>query len=89
VCKPWHATSGTSLTAFSAFINDETYVGPKVPTLYSVLTTGANATDASVYGVNTNPFVLKYNEVIEIVLNNLDPGKHPWCVRVSRSVSYC
>lgn len=46
--------------------------------MYSVLTTGANATDASIYGVNTNPFVLKYNEVIEIVLNNLDTGKHPW-----------
>lgn len=62
----------------SAFINDETYVGPKVPTLYSALSTGANATDASIYGVNTNAFVLGYNEVIEIVLNNLDPGKHPW-----------
>jgi len=66
------------LIIFSAFINDETYVGPKVPTLYSALTTGANATDAAIYGVNTNPFVLEYNEIIEIVLNNLDSGKHPW-----------
>lgn len=42
------------------------------------MTTGNNATDASIYAVNTNAFVLEYNEVVEIVLNNLDTGKHPW-----------
>lgn len=60
---------------FSAFFNDVTYVSPKVPTLYTVLSTGANATDAVIYGSNTNAFVLAQNQVVEIVLNNLDPGK--------------
>ncbi|CAE7030771.1 hypothetical protein P3342_006452 [Pyrenophora teres f. teres] len=61
-----------------AFFNDITYVSPKVPTLYSVLSTGANATDAVIYGSNTNSFVLAQNQVVEIVLNNNDPGKHPF-----------
>ncbi|KAJ4373145.1 hypothetical protein N0V83_003436 [Neocucurbitaria cava] len=61
-----------------AFFNDVTYVPPKVPTLYSVLSTGSNATNPTVYGSNTNSFVLGHNEVIEIILNNDDPGKHPF-----------
>ncbi|KAF1983986.1 multicopper oxidase [Aulographum hederae CBS 113979] len=61
-----------------AFFNDITYVGPKVPTLYTALTTGDSATDAVVYGGNTNPFILEHNQVVEIILNNNDPGKHPF-----------
>ncbi|USP80192.1 multicopper ferroxidase [Curvularia clavata] len=61
-----------------AFFNDVTYVSPKVPTLYTVLSTGSNATDPIIYGTNTNAFVLAQNQVVEIVLNNLDPGKHPF-----------
>ncbi|CBX99496.1 similar to iron transport multicopper oxidase FET3 [Plenodomus lingam JN3] len=62
-----------------AFFNDVTYVHPKVPTLYSVLSTGENATNPAIYGSNTNSFVLAaQNEVVEIVLNNNDPGKHPF-----------
>lgn len=59
-----------------AFFNDITYVGPKVPTLYSVLSTGANATNPVIYGSNTNSFVLGTNEIVEVVINNNDPGKH-------------
>ncbi len=49
-----------------------------MPTLYTALTTGANATDTQIYGANTHAVVLKKNEIVEIVLNNLDPGKHPF-----------
>lgn len=55
-----------------------TYVSPKVPTLYTVLSTGPNATNPEIYGSYTNQFVLGHNQVIEIVLNNDDPGKHPF-----------
>jgi len=55
-----------------------TYVAPKVPTLYSALSTGPAATNASVYGDNTNAFVLNKMDVVEIVLNNNDAGKHPF-----------
>lgn len=57
---------------------DITYVRPKVPTLYSALTTGEYANNATVYGRDTNSFVLNKNDVIEIILNNDDPGKHPF-----------
>lgn len=66
------------LTSHSAFVNDVTYVSPKVPTLYSLLSTGPSASNPAIYGVNTNVFMLAYNETIEIVLNNMDAGKHPW-----------
>lgn len=65
-------------TGPSAFFNDITYVQPKVPTLFTALTTGATANDPMIYGVNVNAFVLKKNQVIEIVLNSDDPGKHPF-----------
>lgn len=61
-----------------AFFNDITFVRPKVPTLYTVLTSGNLSTDATVYGVNTHPLILEHNQVVEIVLNNHDPGKHPF-----------
>ena len=62
----------------SAFINNKTYVAPKVPTLYSVLSTGGNASNVGIYGTNTNAFVLEKGQTIEIVLNSYDPGKHPF-----------
>ncbi|OLN85725.1 Iron transport multicopper oxidase FET3-like protein 3 [Colletotrichum chlorophyti] len=62
-----------------AFFNDKTYVAPKVPSLYTALTVGAkNAVNPLVYGTNTISHVLKHNEVVEIVLNNEDDGKHPF-----------
>ncbi|QDS77480.1 hypothetical protein FKW77_000023 [Venturia effusa] len=61
-----------------AFFNDITYVRPKVPTLFTALTTGANATQSEIYGVNSHAFVLKKDEIVDIVLNNLDTGKHPF-----------
>ncbi|KAI9838075.1 MAG: hypothetical protein M1819_006230 [Sarea resinae] len=61
-----------------AFFNDVTYVSPKVPTLYTALSAGDLATNAAIYGPNTNSFVLKKGDVVEIVLNNDDTGKHPF-----------
>lgn len=61
-----------------ALFNGITYTPPKVPTLYSVLSSGALASNPAIYGSNTNTFVLQYGEVVEIVLNNMDPGLHPF-----------
>lgn len=61
-----------------AFFNNITYMAPKVPTLMSVLSGGDNATDPYIYGTNTNTFVLQKDDVVEIVLNNLDTGTHPF-----------
>ncbi|KAK7517597.1 iron transport multicopper oxidase FET3 precursor [Phyllosticta citriasiana] len=61
-----------------AFFNDVTYVAPKVPTLYTALTSGNFSTNALIYGNNTNAFILKEGETVEIILNNNDAGKHPF-----------
>ncbi|KAL8999872.1 MAG: hypothetical protein Q9169_001413 [Polycauliona sp. 2 TL-2023] len=61
-----------------AWFNDITYVRPKVNTLYTALTSGNLATNAAVYGAHTNSFVLEKDQIVEIVLNNMDPGKHPF-----------
>ncbi|KAI9845595.1 MAG: hypothetical protein M1838_001679 [Thelocarpon superellum] len=61
-----------------AFFNGVTYVSPQVPTLFTALSTGANATNPVIYGANTNAFVLNKDDVVEIVVNSNDPGKHPF-----------
>lgn len=61
-----------------AFLNDITYTVPKVPVLYTVLSSGNLSTNAEVYGEYTHPFVLEHNDVVEVVLNNADSGSHPF-----------
>ncbi|GAP88601.1 putative multicopper oxidase [Rosellinia necatrix] len=61
-----------------AFFNNISYKAPKVPSLYTALSAGELATDPSVYGTYTHSFVLEKNEVVQIVVNNLDSGRHPF-----------
>lgn len=61
-----------------AFFNNISYAHPTVPTLYTVLTSGTQATDPTVYGDFTHSMVLEKNEVVQIVVDNLDPGRHPF-----------
>jgi len=60
-----------SLTKPSAFFNNITYVSQKVPTLYTVMSTGEDAVNPAVYGEFAHPFVLGHQQTIEIVVNNL------------------
>lgn len=61
-----------------AFFNNITYVSPKVPTLLTALSAPDDlVNDARIYGSNTNAFVLKKDDVIEVVINNEDDNKHP------------
>lgn len=50
---------------------------PQVPTLYTTLDAGTNATDPNVYG-QVNLAVTTAGPTIEIVLNNLTPSDHPF-----------
>ncbi|KAK9464750.1 Cupredoxin [Lipomyces arxii] len=85
--EPWEPDYSITLTVVMqnlgdgvnyAFFNDLTYTAPKVPTLMTVMSSGNMSTDAAVYGTNTHTYVLEHNQVVEIVLNNADPGKHPF-----------
>ena len=49
-----------------------------MPTLYTALTSGTTATNPAIYGEFTHPFVLAHNQIVDIVVNNNDPGKHPF-----------
>lgn len=61
-----------------AFFNDITYKEPSVPTLYTALSSGQTASDAAVYGKWTHSFVLEKGQVVQIVVDNDDTGKHPF-----------
>lgn len=62
----------------SAFFNNITYKAPKVPTLYTALSSGETANNAQVYGSHTHSFVLQKGEVVQLVVDNADTGKHPF-----------
>ena len=61
-----------------AFFNNISYVKPKVPTLYTVMSSGNLSTNSEIYGEFTHPMVLEHNQVVDIVLNNGDTGSHPF-----------
>lgn len=60
-----------------AFFNNISYVTQKVPIIGTVLSAGEYATNSYIYG-NVNAFVLQKDDIIDIRLNNLDTGKHPF-----------
>jgi iron transport multicopper oxidase len=60
-----------------AMFNEISYKQPIVPSLLTALSVPANySTEATVYGKSTNPYVLGHNNMVQIILNNGDPGKH-------------
>lgn len=61
-----------------AFFNNITYKAPKVPTLYTALSAGDQAANPTVYGSYTHSFVLERGQIVQINVNNLDTGRHPF-----------
>lgn len=61
-----------------AFLNNITYTPAKVPTLYTVLSSGNQSNDQIIYGEFTHATVLEKGQVVQIVLNNNDTGTHPF-----------
>ncbi|CAD6505696.1 BgTH12-01186 [Blumeria graminis f. sp. triticale] len=61
-----------------SFFNNITYTHPKVPTLYTLMSSGSLATDSRIYGQFTHSYIIDRMQTIEIVINNLDDGKHPF-----------
>lgn len=76
-CARQFCASGM-LTVFSAFFNNITYKSPKVPTLYTARSAGQLAANPEVYGTYTHSFVLEKDEIVDVVINNLDKGRHPF-----------
>ncbi|KAF8860882.1 FET Ferroxidase [Acephala macrosclerotiorum] len=62
-----------------ASFNGVSYVAQKVPTLYTALSAPADlVNNPLIYGVNSNPFVLPKDAIVEITLINTDGGPHPF-----------
>jgi iron transport multicopper oxidase len=55
-----------------------TYNRPLVPSIFSELSLGSNATVEGAYGPLS--FVVDHLDVVQIVVKNGDAGKHPLCV---------
>ncbi|KAJ3024066.1 ferroxidase fet3 [Thoreauomyces humboldtii] len=58
--------------------NNIPYLAPKVPTIFTAMTAGNNSNDVSIYATHSNPSVLGYNNVVEVIINNYDAGSHPF-----------
>lgn len=61
-----------------AFLNNISYTPAKVPSLYTVLSSGNMSSNQEIYGDFTHSVVLEHNQVVQIVLNNGDTGSHPF-----------
>ncbi|KAJ2402300.1 hypothetical protein GGI10_005906, partial [Coemansia sp. RSA 2530] len=58
-------------------INNITFAYPLIPALYTALSMGDMAMGERVYGPQAHPFVLKHNEVVELVIHNPNSVPHP------------
>jgi iron transport multicopper oxidase len=56
-------------------LNAQPWVPPKVPTLYTALTTGSM--DPATYGPGVNPWVVKSGQVVQIYMQNPHQYPHP------------
>jgi iron transport multicopper oxidase len=64
-------------------LGPQPWVSPKVPSLYTAISTGKDATDPATYGPGTNPWVLKSGQVVQINYQNPHPFPHPMHLHVS------
>lgn len=58
-------------------LGNGTYITPKVPTLYTALTTGDYALNPAVYGYGVNPYIVNSGDIVQIVVTNDDDIEHP------------
>ncbi|KAK3385615.1 Cupredoxin [Podospora didyma] len=62
-----------------AMFNGVTYLAQKVPTLYTAMTAPKDVVaDPLIYGQNSNTFILPFNAVVEVNINNHDNRAHPF-----------
>jgi iron transport multicopper oxidase len=63
-------------------LGPEPWVPPKVPSLYTALTTGSSASDPATYGPGTNHWVVKSGQIVQLYLQNDHPYPHPMHLHV-------
>ncbi|KAL5114595.1 hypothetical protein ACEQ8H_007500 [Pleosporales sp. CAS-2024a] len=58
-------------------MGSQPWVYPKVPSLFTALTTGSAALDPSTYGPGVDPYVLKSGQIVQINYENPNAYPHP------------
>ncbi|KAF2729450.1 multicopper oxidase 1 [Polyplosphaeria fusca] len=58
-------------------LGPQPWTGPKLPSLFTALTTGSDALTASTYGVGVNPWVVRSSDTVQIYLKNPQVFPHP------------
>lgn len=59
--------------------NGQSYVSQKVPTMFTALSAPADVImNPAIYGRGTNPYVIPFNAVVEVHINNHDTRAHPF-----------
>ncbi|KAJ2802108.1 ferroxidase fet3 [Coemansia guatemalensis] len=58
--------------------NNISYVAPLVPTMFTALSTGADARLREVYGPQTNAHIVDHLQEVQLVVNNFDAASHPF-----------
>ncbi|OCK79663.1 multicopper oxidase [Lepidopterella palustris CBS 459.81] len=58
-------------------LGSQPWVEPKVPSLYTALSTGESASDPAVYGPGVSPYVLSSGSIVQVVLTNPEAHPHP------------
>lgn len=62
-----------------SMFNGQTYVMQKVPTMFTALTAPADVImNPTIYGRACNPYVIPYNAIVEVNINNHDDRAHPF-----------
>jgi len=64
----------TSLVSSSSY---STYRSPIVPTLFTQVSAGENASLSSTYGAQSPSFVFNHMDMVELKIVNTDAGQHP------------
>lgn len=62
---------------YAAF-NNISYIAPQVPAMFSASTMGSLSANPAIYGPNSNAYILRHNDMVEVQLFNWDAGKHPF-----------
>jgi iron transport multicopper oxidase len=70
-------------------IGAQPFFKPKVPTLLTALSTGDHAWNASTYGVGQAPEIVRFNDVVEIYMENPQPFPHPMHLHVGDPRQTC
>lgn len=59
-------------------LNNITYVNPKTPSLFTMMTMGNDSLNPNVYGPQTAQHLLNHGDVLDLMVINFDANAHPF-----------